>query len=196
MWDPTMGPTSLLELGCYFFSHLLEAACHMPPALSQSTCVVYCEKSPLVTDGLADGEADGPPDASDAPGAALPPPEVPEPEPPPDAPGLPAPEPPGAPLPLPLPDCAPAITGASAMIPTRDATMNFFIVISSIVGPAPTLRFVQLYVAAIFAPPERSTDGRLSRAPPFHPRRVVLSTFLGSAAVTAGRVGHELNPSP
>lgn len=111
----------------------------MPPAFSQSGFEVYCEKSPLMPDGLADGVLDGDGEVvegvvlPDPPGAVLPPLDAPEPEAPeplpdapeplPDAPGLPAPEPPGEPLPLPppLPDCAAATTGARAMMPTMMA---------------------------------------------------------------------------
>lgn len=108
----------------------------MPPALAQSGSEVYCEKSPLMPDGLADGEVDGEvvegvaDGLPDPPGAVLPPPDVPvpdvpeplpdAPEPLPDAPGLPALEPPPdepLPLPPPLPDCAAATTGARAMMP-------------------------------------------------------------------------------
>jgi hypothetical protein len=172
---------------------LLDAAVHMPPAFSQSAIEVYCPKSPLVPDGLADGAVDGEvADGAEPTGAVLPPPDVPEPLPDapeplplPDAPGLPAPEPPGEPLPLPppLPDCAAATTGARAMIPTRNAPTYFRIVISSIVGV--TDRFVLL--VALFSN-LRAADGVVPHVHAFHPHQVVLSTFRGSAAVTAGRV--------
>ena len=35
------------------FEQVLVDACHIPPFFSQSDCVLYCERSPLV-DGLAD----------------------------------------------------------------------------------------------------------------------------------------------
>ena len=133
--DPRTGSPHHLENAyfAYLFSHLLEAAVHMPPAVSQSIFDVYCEKSPLVPDGLADGVVDGEvvegvADVPDPPGAVLPPPDAPvpvpeplpdAPEPLPDAPGLP--EPPAEPLPPPLPDCAAATTGARAMMPTMMA---------------------------------------------------------------------------
>jgi hypothetical protein len=56
----TESPPRELANVVYFFSHLLVAVSHIPPALSQSALLRYCEKSP---DGLADGEdVDGPED--------------------------------------------------------------------------------------------------------------------------------------
>jgi hypothetical protein len=114
---------------------LFDMACQLPPALSQSAFVVYCEKSPDVPEGLAEGDVVdeppvpepvvAPPDVEPEPDAPPEPVLEPEPEPEPDAPGLlePAPldEPP---LPLP-PDCAAAIAGARAMIPTRKPSISF-----------------------------------------------------------------------
>jgi len=61
---------------CYFVKHLLDVACHMPPAFSQSDFVVCCERSLEVPDGLAEGELDEP---LDAPGVVVEPlPEAPE----------------------------------------------------------------------------------------------------------------------
>ena len=109
----------------------------MPPAFSQSACVVCLENSSVVPDGLADGEVvlpvplvpvlpDGLADGGvDEPPDPLPtslPEDVPEPLAPPDVPdGLLDPDPLAPPL------CAAATTGASAKIPTRNPTINFFI---------------------------------------------------------------------
>ncbi|HEY7518879.1 MAG TPA: hypothetical protein VIE36_11360 [Methylomirabilota bacterium] len=128
---------------CYFFAHLLAAVSHMPPAFSQSACVVYWLKSPDVElelgEGLADGdapdplgEADG--DAPDPLGAVDAPPEVPPPDvvpPEPVAPDVPdgalEPVPPAAPLPLPPPEpvWAATIAGVSAITATSRAAKSF-----------------------------------------------------------------------
>jgi hypothetical protein len=135
----------------YFFAHLLDAVCHIPPAFSHAVWVLYCDIS--VPDGLAAGDEDELPELPVVPGVVLasPPPDVvpvpvlpvepeglPAPEPAPE--GLPAPEPPVAPapelplaplpLPPPLPVCAAAIAGAKAMIPAKRVSTSFFIVIS------------------------------------------------------------------
>ena len=49
-------------MGYFFWSHLLAAACHMPPAFSHSAFVVAFERSLELPDGLAAGELDEPPD--------------------------------------------------------------------------------------------------------------------------------------
>jgi hypothetical protein len=97
-------------VGYFFFSHLLAAACHMPPTFSHSAFVVAFERSLELPDGLAAGELDEllgdvvvPPDFSE---------EVPE------LPGFPPPVP---------PVCAAAIAGASAMIPIKSASISFCI---------------------------------------------------------------------
>jgi len=118
----------------YCFAQLFEDICHVPPAFSQSVCVVYCEKSPDVEpelgDGLADGEAPDPlgddevlPEAPEV--APLPPlepvaPDVPD--------GPPAPELlPAAPLPLPEPaDWATTSAGASNMMETSRRARKCF----------------------------------------------------------------------
>jgi hypothetical protein len=86
---------------------------------------MYCEKSPALPDGLAEGEEVELPD----PVVPLPD-EVPEPVPPVVPDGLPAPELPDVPLPLPVPPaaCAAAIAGAKAMIPTKNVSISFCIV--------------------------------------------------------------------
>jgi hypothetical protein len=96
MWGAGTAP-HILEPG-YFFMHLFEAACHMPPAFSQSAFVVYFAKSFALPDGLAAGELGEP---LDVPGDVL----VPLPDVVPELPPVPegVPELPGAPLPLPLP---------------------------------------------------------------------------------------------
>jgi hypothetical protein len=120
-------------------AHLLDAVFHMPPALSQSALVVYCEKSLLLPDGLADGAVDEP---LDEPGLVLlpPPDELPVPLPPaplPDVPeGVPEPDPELPDVPLPLLDCAAARAGASATIPTKSVSISFCMVISSRYGSA------------------------------------------------------------
>jgi hypothetical protein len=118
-----------VRYGC-FFSHLFEAICQLPPALSQSAFVVYFEKSPAVP-GLADGDVvDEPPEPPEGEPVVAPPDDVPEPaplvpEPEPDAPGLLEPAPLEEPPLPPLPDCAAAMAGASAMIPTRKLSISF-----------------------------------------------------------------------
>jgi hypothetical protein len=132
--------------------HCIEEADHIPPAFSQSACVLYSEKS-LVVVGLADGCAEVPLPAVPGVAVASPPldtdpdelPVVPVPLAPPVAPVPPlaplappvAPAlplaplaPPAAPLPPPLPLCAAAIAGASAMTPAKRASTNVFILIS------------------------------------------------------------------
>jgi hypothetical protein len=99
-------------VGYFFFSHLLAAACHMPPAFSHSAFVTILERSLEVPDGLAAGELDEPLDE-------VVPPDFSE-----EVLGL-----AGFPLPLP-PDCAAAIAGARAMIPTKSASISFCIVAS------------------------------------------------------------------
>jgi hypothetical protein len=109
-------------------AHLLDAVSHMPPALSQSALVVYCEKSLLLPDGLADGAVEEP---VDEPGLVLVPlpdelPVLLLPAPLPDVPeGLPEPDPELPDVPLPLLDCAAARAGASARIPTRSVSITF-----------------------------------------------------------------------
>jgi hypothetical protein len=132
-WEPIQGPHIAeyrLETAYGFFSHLFEVVCQSPPAFSQSACVVYCEKSPKgladgddVPEGLADGDVvDEPPEPEPV---VAPPDEVPELEPEPVAPGLVEPAPLDEPPLPPLPDCAAAIAGASAMIPTRKPSISF-----------------------------------------------------------------------
>ena len=118
----------------YFFAHLFAAVSHIPPAFSQSACVVCWLKSPDVEVELGEGLADG-----EAPDPEVPPPDVapepvapdgePEPEPEPVAPdvpdGAPEPEPPAAPLPLPEPVWAATSAGVSAMIATSRAAKSF-----------------------------------------------------------------------
>src|SRR5690242_16023561 len=106
-WATRASPTAG-QSDDYFFAQLLEDVSQVPPAFSQSLCVVYCEKSPDVEPELGDGLADG--DAPEPLGEVELLPEAPElvPLPPvaPDVPdGPPAPELlPEAPLPLPAPD--------------------------------------------------------------------------------------------
>jgi len=96
--------------------HFFEAASHIPPPLSQSACVMYCERSlALLPDGLADGVLVELPDDVPAPGAVLGVfEEVPEPE-------LPAPL-----LPVPL-VCAAAMAGTRAIIATKTPTIGILI---------------------------------------------------------------------
>lgn len=103
----------------HFFAHLFSAACHIPPAFSQSAFVVYFDISP---DGLAAGdELEELPDVLEP--APLPDvlpelllPDVPD--------GLP--ELPDVLPPLPV-DCAAAITGAKATTATRRTRTSFSI---------------------------------------------------------------------
>jgi len=102
---------------------LLLDACHMPPAFSQSGCVLKVDMS--MPEGLAEGAPVPVPmeplEPLDEPGvlwvASLleEPPVVPD--------GLLV---PGLLPPLPLPVWAAARTGARAMVPTRRANTNFF----------------------------------------------------------------------
>lgn len=139
-----------LEAG-YFFTHLFEATCHIPPAFSQSALVMYWERSLELPEGLAEGVVDEPPDA---PGVvAVPPPD--------EAPVLPAvpevllePELPGL---LPLLVCAAAIAGARAMLPTRSAITSFCISISSDVGVAGRFRSCRSVRAAAISGPTTAT---------------------------------------
>lgn len=108
--------TRLLEVGYFFLSHLLAAACHMPPAFSHSAFVVAFERSLELPDGLAAGELDEPPDD-------VVPPDFPE-----EVVEL-----PGFPPPL-LPVCAAAIAGTRAMIPIKSASISFCIASSSCGG--------------------------------------------------------------
>ena len=41
-----------------FFMHIFDAACHLPPAFSQSAFVVYFDMSAVEPDGLAAGAPD------------------------------------------------------------------------------------------------------------------------------------------
>ena len=92
---------------------MFEAACHMPPAFSQSAFVVYFAKL-SAPDGLAAGALDEPPEVpgvvvfpeSDFPEGVLPELEL-----------------PFEPLPL-LPEAA-ATAGARAMIPTKSISISF-----------------------------------------------------------------------
>ena len=99
-----------------FFMHIFDAACHLPPAFSQSAFVVYFDMSAVEPDGLAAGAPDDvdplPVVPFEVEGVLLPELELPD-------------------EPLPLLLCAAAIAGASAMIPTRSVTISFCIVISS-----------------------------------------------------------------
>jgi hypothetical protein len=131
---------STARRGClrYFFAHLAEAVCHVPPAFSQSAWVVYFEKSLDAPDGLADGdEVEEPPDVL---GLMVPPEPDAPPEPlVPDVPdGVVPPELPDLLLPLPVPlvlDCAAASAGARATAATMNARRIFFILTSC--GNAP-----------------------------------------------------------
>lgn len=109
------------ELGgrAYFLAHFFVVADHMPPAFSQSACVVYFERS---VEGLAAGEPDVllVPDPEDEPllpddvDGVLPPalPDVLLPEPP-------------------VLDCAAAIAGAKAMTATMSMMTSLCIRASS-----------------------------------------------------------------
>jgi hypothetical protein len=108
--------TQLLEVGYFFFSHLLAAACHIPPAFSHSAFVATFERSLELPDGLAAGELDEPPDD-------VVPPDFSE-----EVGAL-----PGFPPPVP-PVCAAAIAGARAMIPIKSVSISFCIVSSSCGG--------------------------------------------------------------
>ena len=102
--------------GYFLALHFFEVTSHIPPAFSQSPCVMYCERFlALLPDGLADGVLVELPDDVPAPGVVLwVPEEAPEPE-------LPA-------LPLPVPRvCAAAIAGNRAIIATRTPTIGIFI---------------------------------------------------------------------
>ena len=129
----------------YFFAHLFIDDCHIPPARSQSACVMCWERSPALPDGLAEGllvelpepvlepapvpdEVPEPVDPAPlVPEGALPEPVAPEPLVPDGA--LPEPELPEAPLlPLPLLDCAAARAGAKAIIPIKSTKVTLYIV--------------------------------------------------------------------
>lgn len=112
----------------YFFTHLLAAVCHVPPAFSQSAFVVYCDKSPGAPDGLAAGDDELPDVLPDVLGVVELPVLDPVPEPlVPDVPdGVDAPE-------LPVPpvlDCAAAMAGARATRATKKPRRSVFILTS------------------------------------------------------------------
>ena len=130
----------------YFFVHLFDAVCHIPPAFSQSAFVVYFDMSP---DGLAAGdEVDELPDVL---GVEAPLPDV-LPEPLPDVPDGVLELPEGAFVPPPVLDCAAAIAGARATTATRRPRTIFRIMTSS------NLRLTMLPPggAAMFRPPSKS----------------------------------------
>ena len=106
-------------------AHLFEADSHIPPAFSQSAFVVYWERSPALPDGLAEGDEVELPDPPVVLLPVLLPDDVPEPV----LPDVPEGELelPDEPLPLPLPpvDCAAAMAGAKAMIPTKNVSISF-----------------------------------------------------------------------
>src|SRR5688500_3292552 len=106
--------------GSYFFMHIFDEACHLPPAFSQSAFVVYFDMS--VPDGLAEGVVPEPDEVEPPPVLPF----VPE--------GVLLPE---LELPPPLLVCAAAIAGASAMIPTRSVTISFCMRSPPVCGDCP-----------------------------------------------------------
>jgi len=132
MWGAARWPPTSLE-SSYLFAHLFEADSHIPPAFSQSAFVVYCDRSPALPDGLAEGDEVELPDPPVVLLPVLLPDDVPEPV----LPDVPEGELelPDEPLPLPLPPvaCAAAIAGAKAMIPTKNVSISFCMCVPPVV---------------------------------------------------------------